>query len=465
MEPIFCFFDFLASFSYTPVNLLQRRMKDRIRAAMALITTVSLVGCNLPQRNGSTPVDTSTRTSPPTEAPLPTTTPTITRTETSTRTLVPTPTPTPDFPSDTLSDYPAHLNALGDERSGVNFVTVDRFKGYWLQRSLEAVSGYQVIQKLDRMFGQLSLPVKNISDRGLNFDWRNGGQGLGFGVKDLEVLRTFEQLREIQSSSGNEGTPPISRKSEDGNDRALTLVDARDFEKVVLAYVDEHLRINGIKNPATDPSAQSQRRALFERIIYGDLGVKEANTDGVWQTVNDEFRVCETHTADAKTRSEQPEDTRNVEFDPNKEVESNNKEEETIIGHDSDNTLLVIMVTTADGSYLRVEVYDQSNPPDPENPDLDPALAEGSPARAYGGRWLPCGPGESAPGQEDTPVPTRTTIPSVTPARTQPPQPTRTPGGTGSTPRVPTPRPTPKDTEEVEPNLPPAEEPINTPSF
>jgi hypothetical protein len=468
--------------------------KDRNRGryiAAALGGLFGFLGYGLLDRFGYLSVqgnDNSSSTKFPTAeiTPSPTFTPTTTSTETATRTSTststpepsstPTPTPTPESAEGilvegfspggegTVSEYPAFLNALGDERSGVNLASVDRFKDYWLQRALRVASGNKEIQRLDRMFGQLSLPVKDITDRRLNFDWRNEGQGLGFDVADLAVLRTFEEMKQVQESSGNDVFSPISRKGGDEHYRALTIVDARNFEKVVLAYVDEFLRINGIQNPAVNPLIQDERRALFERIIYGDLGVSETDRDGLWQTVNDKFKVCETFTANAETRSDQPENTRRVGFNPDQEVANNGIEEETISNHDSDNDVLVIMVATPNGGYLRVELYDLSNPPDLLNPELNPSLAETDPVRVFGGRLLPCGPGESAPDQEDTPVPTRTTVPSVTPARTQPPQPTRTPGGTGATPRVPTPRPTPKDTEEVQPNPPPVE-PINTPSF
>lgn len=343
------------------------------------------------------------------------------------------------------SDYPAWVNVLGDETTGINLVSVDRFKEYFLVRSLKVESGNDEIQGLDRMFGQLSLPVKNIRDRSLNFDWRNDGQGLGFAVADLSVLRTFEDMANVQGS-GEESLSPISRLGEDGHYRGWTVVEARDFEKVVLAYVDESLRLEGIKNPKSDPAIQNRRRALFERIIYGDLGVEEINSDDLWQTVNDKFKICETFTSKAKTRSKQPESGRGVLFDPDQEKENNDLEEEVTTKHDSDNDVLVVMVRTPDG-FLRVEVYDLGNYPDPLNPDLNPSLEEDEDSRAHGGRFIPCGPGilTNIPYIPLTRTPfiptlTPTFMSSVTPARTQPPQPTRTPGGTGATPIVPTPK-------------------------
>jgi hypothetical protein len=367
---------------------------------------ISIQGEGNPSGNGPIPTETPIReafaSTPTLVIPTETSTPTSTEIPTST----PTPTATSELIGEPTSDYPAFLNVLGNELSGVNLVTVDGFKDYWLKRAIKAESGYMIIQRLDRMFGQLSLPVKDILDRDLNFDWRNNQQGLGFDFRDLDVLRTLEAMKQTQEASGSGEFSAISRKGEDGYSRAATIVDARDFEKVVLAYVDEHLRINGIQNPAINPLIQDDRRSIFERIVYGDLGVQEQDRDDLWETVNDKFKVCETYTSEDRVRTGQPENTRRVEFNPDQEVSNNGLEEETPERHDSDNKVLVIMVETPDG-FLRVEVYDLSNPPDPLNPDLDPALAETDPVRAYGGRWLPCGVGisDKFPSQISTPPP------------------------------------------------------------
>jgi len=359
----------------------------------------------------------------PTGTPLPT--PSITPTIEPTPTITPIASSTPLSPErellsmyefhafgqtgeETESDYPAWLNRAGNERTGINLTTVGKLKDYFQERvnSLNYFSD-PGMQDLDRMFGQLSRKVVDPTDRSLNFDWNNGGQGLGFTVEDFDVLRTFEEMKGVQEATKDGIFGQISRQSqEDFRYRAWTISEARDFEKTILAYVDEYLRLRGIVNPAINTSIQTERRRLFEDIVFGDLGVQAPDDmDEYWQTISNDFSVCETFTQAAEVRSEQPEVLRNVRFDENRETLDNGEEEETVNQHDSRNHLLTILLT--DGSFIRVEVYDLSNPPDPLNPGLDPIFAEGDPARVYGGRWLPCGPGLSVPlvSKRTTPTP------------------------------------------------------------
>lgn len=300
---------------------------------------------------------------------------------------------------DTISDFPALKNELGNESTGVTLVGVDRFKDYFLQRLLKKEVGNGLIQRLDRMFGQLSLPVDDLKDRELNFDWRNGGQGLGFDTEDLNILKTLEEVEGRNES--------ISRKGEDGRYRAWIMTDARGMDSAVLAMVDEKLRIDNPSYLPEDTFVQAIRRSLFEGIVYGDWGVQaEDDGDERWETVNDKFGVCETHTVIARVRSEQPERLREVEFNPDQEVEENNKEEETVDKHDSDNSVLVAMVYDSESGTFRVEAYDLSNPPDPLNSNLDPVFPEQNPVRSLGGRWLPCGPSTVVPSvPKDIPTP------------------------------------------------------------
>lgn len=366
----------------------------------------------------------------PISEPLPSGTPNPSLTPTPTLELTPTniPTPTPNPESlekvvvenvlqngeGMIGDFPALVNVLGNEKSGVTLVGIDRFKDYFLQRLLKIEMGDGSIQLLDRMFGQLSLPVKDLSDRNLNFDWRNKGQGLGFVLDDLANLKTLGEV-----AGKNES---ISKQGEDARYRAWIMTDAKGMDSAVLAMVDEKLRIDNPNYSPDDSSMQAIRRALFEKIIYGDWGVQaEDDRDGRWETVNDRFKVCETHTTKAEERSKQPEKLRNVLFDPDQEITGNYQEEETVSAHDSDNSVLVVMTySKEDGedSVFRVEGYDLSNPPDPLSPHLDPVFPEIDPVRSLGGRWLPCGlfvptstpslsvPGEPTPPFEPTPVPT-----------------------------------------------------------
>lgn len=412
-----CLLTFVESYSTLGAYAARSRKmnKDNLRkqalgAALA-IGTWFLASCTPTEGR---PVPGGTELNPMTPTPvLPTETPQPTATFTPTETLEPTPTATAtssegnllDFfaqSSDRIkSDYPAWLNRLGIEVNGINVTSVDKIKDYFLQRELKAEMGSQ---KLDRMFGQLNLPVVDLSDRDLNFDWRNGGQGLGFSDKDFGVLRTYSDMKATQEPSGNGVFDSISRKGEDGRNRAWTISPARDFEKTVLSYVDEFLRLNGIVNPSTNTLIQDQRRNLFEKIVYDELGVKATDPDGLWQTVNDNFQVCETFTANADTRSTQPESLRSVDFNPDLETGTPGPEQDTTSEHDSDNTVLVVMVT--DGTTLRVEVYDLSDPVDPLIPQPDLVSPDGEP-RDFGGRWLPCGPGTPAsfPGQPNIPPP------------------------------------------------------------
>jgi hypothetical protein len=377
------------------------------------------------------------------------------------------------------TDHPAWINLMADESTGEAKTSVEAFKDYYLTRLLAKEAGKGNIQQSDRMFGQLSLPVADWTDRSLDFDWQNDGQGFGLGAADLNNLRTVEELQAMQYSAGKDGATVISHAGPEGLQKAWTLANANDFENVVLAYVDNLLTLRGVKNPATDQSVQAERQGIFNQIVYGDFGVREDQKDNNWQTVDDNFAVCETLTGPASIRTEQQETTKEVRFDLDQEVLLNGKEEETPSIHDSDNTVLVAMMT--DGHTIRVETFDLSSPPDAQNSGLD-VFSDKADARAFGGRWLPCGqsvvtvtPAPSVPGRTprppvnptDTPrvIETTPVVPTVTEAATQPPQPTRTPGGDGATPIVDTPVNTPVPTQEVPPTVPPPAEPSSTPAF
>jgi hypothetical protein len=372
---------------------------------MGICGATSVLAENVAERFGYLFKDNSSNTNPtlepePTSTPTPSETPNPSSTPTPTLELtptnIPTSTSTPESHEGIVvenvlrngegikSDFPAFINKLGNESTGVTLVGIDRFKDYFLQRLLKKEAGDGLIQRLDRMFGQLSLPVDDLKDRDLNFDWRNEGQGLGFGLNDLDNLKTLEEVVDKNES--------ISRRGEDYRYRAWIMTDARGFDSAVLAMVDEKLRIDNPDYSPMDPSVQATRRALFESVVYGDWGVQaEDDGDERWETVNDKFEVCETHTVIARVRSEQSEALRNVLFDPDQEISGNNAEEETIKRRDSDNSVLVAMVYDPVNKFFRVEAYDLSNPPDPLNPNLDPVFPEGNPVSSLGGRWLPCG--------------------------------------------------------------------------
>ncbi len=329
--------------------------------------------------------------------------------------------------SENLTSYPAsdyEMNKPGDERTGVNLVTVESFRKYWLD--MTNANDYSEMAKLDRMFGQLSLPVKDLSDRDLNFDWRNQGQGLGFTTDDLSELRTDQELLADQWKSRNDAISPISRKGEDGNFRTWTITNARNFENVVLANVDESLRIKGIINPVTDQGVQGQRKALFNKIVYGDLGVNEDHPDRNWQSVDDKFESCVSYSENASKRADQPENVSGVVYDPNVEISGNGKEDETFDDRDSDNNLLVAVVISPDGK-IRVETYDLSNPPDLLDPSLNPDGEGVEGGRVFGGRFTPFCDSEGNPlstialpiaetPQQET-TPTKESTPTVTPTR------------------------------------------------
>ncbi|OGM58804.1 hypothetical protein A3A75_00235 [Candidatus Woesebacteria bacterium RIFCSPLOWO2_01_FULL_39_10] len=357
---------------------------------------------------------------------------------------------------DTITLYPAGgdlENNAGDERTGVNLVSRASFASYWRGRENEVETNPH-ITKQDRMYAQLSLPVKDLSDRDLDFDWRNGGQGLGFTGSDLTGLRTTEQLQRDQWESGTDQISPISRKGEDGNYRAWTLTNGRRLDTVLLSYVDEYLRIQGSDNPVTDKDVQAQRRSLFTELVDNYLGIKESNTDGRWQTINDKFDACSTFSIPAATRVEQEEGVYQVSFEPEQETTGDGMENETVDKVDTDNSFLVAMVISNDGTF-RIEAYELDNRPDPENPSLDPENEGVQQGRVFGGRFLPlCDaernplslfiPETEEPEDDETPVPgltppaTPTRPATVTPVRTQP---------------IPTPRitPTPPATATDEP--------------
>jgi len=384
-------------------------MSNKEGALLVIIATGSLwlAGCSSkPDQASATVLPTETPTSSPTPTPTPTETPTPTLTPMPTE--MPTSTPFP-FDEGKLTNYLAGFNQLADERTGESITTIEAFKAYFEEREALAGEGLPIV-RFDRMFAQLFLPVKNFRDRSLNFDWHNGGQGLGFSSEDLSVLDTKDL---------------ISKKGKDGYQRAWLLTEARNADAAVLAHVDNWLKLNG-KDPEGD-SVQALRKQIFRRIIFGDLGV-EAGDDGDdnWKTVNDRFDIaCSTYTETADKRSKQPEASRRLYFDPTQEVIDNGKEEEGKTKLDSDDYVLVVSIVSPDGKILRVEVYTLSNTPDLLNDDQNQDRAADVSAAGY--RWLPCGVGAPAP--------------TSTPGKTeQPPE---------KTPQIPTSTPTPTHTETI----------------
>lgn len=420
--------------------------EGKLLGALA-ISFLYLAGCSSkPDQVTAAVLPTETSTSSPTPTPTPTETPLST--PTSTETPTPTPTPTP-FPlnENKLTNYLAGFNQLADERTGESITTKEVFKAYFREREV-LVDNNQPIVKFDRMFAQLSLPVKNFRDRSLNFDWNNGGQGLGFSSKDFSV-------------------PGELKQGDDDYRRAWLLTEARNADAAVLIHVDNWLKLNDLK--PQDDSVQVLRKQTFRRIIFGDLGVVEIGVaeDDNWKTVNDRFDIaCSTYTEDASERSKQPEVTRRLFFNPDQEDSNNDQEDEGKTNLDSDDYVLVVSIVSPDNKILRVEVYTLSNTPDMlvEGQDYqDQVEAEYSSASGY--RWLPCGVGAPAPTStpgkteqpwEKTPTPTIPSYPSSTP---QNPEPTATPGpppeGTPTQPvppgpepstPVPTPQPIPTNT-------------------
>lgn len=353
--------------------------------------------------------------------------------ETPSATATLTPTSTPDFPTPTvvyanieqtflnnflltnpdslISDYPAWVNASTDESSGVASTTIEKVREYFNNRD-QAVSNPS-IEALDRMFGQLSLPVNPdvFKDRSLNHDWT--GYGMGFDSFNLNTLKPLEELQALQAAGEPIGTigAPYSR--------AWTLTNARNIDAAVLLMVREFINLN--------PQFANQEQTLFDQITKGDMGIKEQPDDNDPFTINDQFTACETYSAPAATRSLQSETARQVQFNPEQEVMNDGLEQETTPVHDSDNSMLVAMVT--DGNVLWIEARDLSSPPDPLNAPLDSNFDGRNPGRWHGGRLVPCGGGEFV--FTPTPTPTPTTgftpsIPEISPTP-QPPQETPVP--------------------------------------
>ena len=282
------------------------------------------------------------------------------------------PTPTPEtLPGeDFITQYLGFKNSLVNETTGESKTSVEAFKDYFL-----SLGGRSTV--FDRMYAQLTLPVKDFSDRATNFDWRSEGQGLGFTPADLQVLTTLDNL-------------PQFRLGEDNYYRGLILTPGRTFDAAVLTTVDNWLKTRGYTDPVNDASVQALRRQTFERIVYVDLGVSAAaDGDDQWQTVNDRFDIaCSTYTALAEQRSQQSETTRPLHFDPDQEIIGDGQENEGVTELDSDTSVLVVGVVSPQGN-LRVEVYTLSNSPDQLNDSQDKAEEAGVSASGY--RWLPCG--------------------------------------------------------------------------
>jgi hypothetical protein len=388
--------------------------------------------------------------------------------------------------SDIQSSFPAWLNLASDEGSGIGTSTQDRIQTYLLTRFSQVEAGNATIATLDRFFAQKNLPVKDLSDRSLNFDWHNGGQGLGFTTNNTDVLRDQQTLLAVQDPERTGNIRPISEQNPDGRYRADTISEARSLERTVLAYVDEYLRLAGLStSPSTDTRIQAQRKSLFEDIIYGQLGIKAKDDgDGNWTTVNDTFDVCETYTQKTSDnmRSHQSEAVHEVHFSPDQEVMGNGKEEETDTQRDSKDSFEVTMVQDPDNNVLRVDAFDLGNPPDTVNPKLDQLFSDIYNSRVHGGRLVQCAPGATTVVISSTVgVSTRVVMPSLTPkppvfpSSTPRPEITITQGPTQPRqPQTDTPEPgdTPVDTPDIDvpteqttPRPPNTDVPVSTSPF
>ena len=319
-----------------------------------------------------------------------------------------------------VSEFPSSMNVAGDESTGESLITsVLKFDAFFESRA----AADQSIRQFDRAFGQLSDPVNPqvFKDRDLGLSW--DGFGMGFTTADLPRFDT-----------GSMSFEPGA----DGHQRAWGLTDARGFNGLVYQGIYNYfIQVKGI-----DPTI-GQIQSLYNQIIFGDWGVKEVPDDADPFTINDHFNACQTYTGDAPIRLAQPESARGVTFDPNAEITGNGREEETVSLHDSDNSVIIAMVT--DGQTLWAEFFEAGNDPDPINVGLN-NFGEKDGSRVSLKRLVPCGvgapqqPGQPGqPGQPEatpqmperpTPMPTNPhIIPTKEPGQDPPvpPQPTEIP--------------------------------------
>ncbi len=319
-------------------------------------------------------------------------------------------------PDNILSDYPSWVNASTDESSGVALTTTDNIKEYFANRA-DSAAANPSIEALDRMFAQLSLPINPdvFKQRQLNHDWT--GFGMGFSESHLSLLKPLEELQQKQANG-----EWIGALDPDQYSRAWTLTNARNIDKAVLLFVDEFIRMN--------PELGGQRLALFDRITKGDFGIKEQPDDNDPLTINDQYSACETYSGPAATRSRQPELARGVQFNPDQEISNNGREDETILAHDSDNSMVLAMVADNANNILWVEARDLASFPDQLNVGLDSVFDGKYPGRWHGGRLVPCGVGApDQPGQPEvtppasrpTPMPTNADVFPAHPPRNQEP--------------------------------------------
>ncbi len=340
-----------------------------------------------------------------------------------------------------ISSHPAGVNFAAVENGGINIVTPETF-GKYLRGRLEDLNGElrenplreavdARINMHDRMFHQLTAPVggpKGVKgalwERGLDFDLKNDGQGLGFTPNDLANLRTSDLL----------GRGDLLRKGNDGYSRGWAIVEAKEIDKALLAYVDGFLSLQG-KDPF-HPAVQEERRRLFERIAYDDLAIQPQNVDGKWWTIGPDFDTNETYLG-YPLFGPQLENVARVSFRGGVEKPGNGREEEIFRGKDSGNPVLLAAVT--DGQGLRVEVFSLANTPDLYNRGLEKVIGDqdsgdsnGSPCGVDGGRFVPVGGvvREVPRGEEYGPqqgIPTTESTPKPTPEPTLEPTP-ETPG-------------------------------------
>ena len=285
-----------------------------------------------------------------------------------------------------LTDYLSGDNELGEEVNEVSRVNVEQFKTYFQAR--EDLGGEAIFEN-DAMFAQLALQVKNLADRALGFHDRQRGQGLGFTSADFDVLRDRDELRQAQRDGAL-----ITRPGEDDNRRAWAIVEARDFEEVVWRSVDEFLRLDG-RRPE-DPASQAERQQMFNRIVYGDFGVRPWGWEPDWREVSNNFDVCTTYMGPAGEREDQPEWSRHTNFQANLE-QVDGVDQESVFNIDSNTSVLVTTVIEMDDSgnptHLRMEVHTLSNPADPLRPD-EIVVNFGDWVRVHGALSIPCGPAE-----------------------------------------------------------------------
>lgn len=318
-------------------------------------------------------------------------------------------TPDPELPPYGTTSFVAPDNKLCAEiKDGVCLGLKDKLIDYvrmrwsWLQQGVDL--------RGDDFATQLLLPVEgDLSDRWPGYydqavDPR--GRGMGFIGADLSVLRTGEELEELNYTDLDQ---LLKQSDTDSRLRGWAVVRARDVDEALWKYIQAAVFQGGI-DPAK-PNGIKWVKQLWNRVWYGDWGVADLGhaRDDENDLVGPDVGVCQAYMGDGEFRLEQPDELLRWVNHRHDWVEKDKG-----LGwqrRDSDDVVLLTIVVGEDINGLRTEVFSASR--------FEKDEGEDETGRAAMERWIKCRPGVHV---LPTPTPTMQVIITVEAPPEQPPE-------------------------------------------